>query len=87
MPIIGGNFDSDGAFTGHVTADMLINSGIKWTLIGSSERKGFRTTESVIARKALVAIEKGMNVIVCVGIKNIWRSRERFNIDKKTYTK
>ena len=64
-----------------------MKNGVKWTLVGHSERRSFRTTEGVIAAKARVAIEKGMNIIACIGVTDLWKSNEYSNIDKKNYTK
>jgi len=60
-----------GAFTGEVSADMLANSGIKWTLTGHSERRvgfGFPgETSSVVGVKTKHAIGNGLSVIACIG--------------------
>jgi triosephosphate isomerase len=60
-----------GAYTGEHSADMLVDSGIKWTLTGHSERRigfGFPgETSAVVAQKTKNAIDCGMNVIVCIG--------------------
>jgi triosephosphate isomerase len=60
-----------GAFTGELTADMLLDSGIKWTLTGHSERRvGFGMpgeSSQIVAVKTKNAVESGMNVILCVG--------------------
>jgi triosephosphate isomerase (TIM) len=60
-----------GAFTGEMTADMLVDSGIKWTLTGHSERRvGFGQTgepSNVVGVKTKNAVNKGMSVIACIG--------------------
>ena len=60
-----------GAFTGEMTADMLVDSGIKWTLTGHSERRvGFGypgETSEVVGIKTKNAIDKGMHVMACIG--------------------
>ena len=57
-----------GAYTGNVTADQLTDIGIKWTLTGHSERRSlFGETDQDVAIKTKIAIENGMNVMVCIG--------------------
>jgi len=57
-----------GAYTGNVTADQLTDIGIKWTLTGHSERRTlFGETDKDVAVKTKIAIENGMNVMVCIG--------------------
>lgn len=57
-----------GAYTGNVTADQLTDIGIKWTLTGHSERRTlFHETDQDVAVKTKIAIENGMNVMVCIG--------------------
>jgi triosephosphate isomerase len=60
-----------GAFTGEITAEMLVDSGFKWTLTGHSERRvGFGIpgeTSQVVAVKTKNAIDAGLSVIVCIG--------------------
>jgi triosephosphate isomerase len=57
-----------GAFTGNITADQLTDIGIKWTLTGHSERRSlFGETDQDVAIKTKIAIENGMNVMVCIG--------------------
>lgn len=60
-----------GAFTGELSAEMLVDSGISWTLTGHSERRvgfGFPgETSSVVGLKTKNAIECGMSVIACIG--------------------
>lgn len=62
-----------GAYTGELSAEMLFDSGISWTLAGHSERRGGfgypGETNEVVAAKAKHAIDQGMNVIVCFGEK------------------
>jgi triosephosphate isomerase len=62
-----------GAHTGELSAEMLVDSGVKWTLAGHSERRaGFGIpgeTSELVAKKAKKAIDTGMDVIVCIGEK------------------
>ncbi len=60
-----------GAFTGEISAQMLLDSGIQWTLTGHSERRiGFGIpgeTSELVGRKTAVAVRAGMSVIACIG--------------------
>ena len=57
-----------GAYTGNVTADQLTDIGIKWTLTGHSERRTlFGETDQDVAIKTKIALENGMNVLLCIG--------------------
>lgn len=57
-----------GAFTGEACAPMLLDMGIKWVILGHSERRSYiRESEDEVAQKTAVAIRAGMNVIFCIG--------------------
>lgn len=60
-----------GAYTGELSAALLVDAGIKWTLTGHSERRvgfGFPgETNEVVGRKTAVAVGAGMSVIACIG--------------------
>ena len=60
-----------GAFTGEISAQMLLDAGIHWTLTGHSERRvGFGIpgeTSEVVGRKTAVAVRAGLSVIACIG--------------------
>jgi len=60
-----------GAYTGEISPDMLVDSGIKWALTGHSERRvGFGypgETSTVVGHKTKNAIDTGMSVIACIG--------------------
>jgi len=60
-----------GAFTGELSAEMLADSKIGWTLTGHSERRvGFGIpgeTSAVVGAKTKNALDAGLNVIACIG--------------------
>ena len=57
-----------GAFTGEVSADMLKELGVKYVIIGHSERRQyFNETDDTCNKKVKVAIENGLRPILCVG--------------------
>jgi triosephosphate isomerase len=57
-----------GAFTGEVSAPMLLESGAKWVILGHSERRQFfGDTDAWVAEKVTAALAKGLRPIACVG--------------------
>ena len=57
-----------GAFTGEVAADMLVESGCAWVIVGHSERRQYHAeTDELVAQKARLAQEAGLCAVVCVG--------------------
>lgn len=61
-------FEDKGAYTGEISPDMLIEAGVKYVIIGHSERRAyFAETDETVNKKVLKAIEKKLIPIVCVG--------------------
>lgn len=57
-----------GAFTGEISAAMIKNLGIHYSIIGHSEcRDHYKETNKLIAQKVAAAIKEKLNPIVCVG--------------------
>ncbi|MCL2061539.1 MAG: triose-phosphate isomerase [Firmicutes bacterium] len=57
-----------GAFTGEISADMLIETGAKYAVIGHSERRQyFGETDESVNKRLNTAVGKGLKAIVCVG--------------------
>lgn len=62
------HFEDKGAFTGEVSADMLNAAGVKYVVIGHSERREyFAETDETVNKKTIKALEKGITPIVCCG--------------------
>jgi triosephosphate isomerase len=62
------HWEDKGAFTGEISADMLLDSGCKYVIIGHSERRQyFGETDETVNRKLRQALRKGLLPIVCVG--------------------
>lgn len=60
-------FDFEGAHTGEVSAKMLKNLGVKYAIIGHSERRKNGETSETINKKIGIALSYGLKVIFCVG--------------------
>lgn len=61
-------FEAPGAFTGEVALEMLQDVGCQSVLIGHSERRHvLGETDSLINNKVKAALEKGLQVVLCVG--------------------
>jgi triosephosphate isomerase len=61
-------FEDSGAFTGEISAKMLTDAGVKYVIIGHSERRAyFAETDETVNKKVLKAIESGLIPIICVG--------------------
>src|SRR5579864_3446896 len=59
---------NDGAFTGEISAPMLIELGFYGAIVGHSERRQyFGETDETVARRIEAALEHGLHVIACVG--------------------
>jgi len=59
---------SRGAYTGEISAPMLVDAGCKWVIIGHSERRHLLgETDEQIRKKISLSISYGLKVILCVG--------------------
>ncbi|OQR93034.1 triosephosphate isomerase/glyceraldehyde-3-phosphate dehydrogenase precursor [Thraustotheca clavata] len=67
----------NGAFTGEVSAEMLKDAGINYTIIGHSERRQKGETNEEVASKAGYALSKGVSVIACIGETKIEREAQK----------
>ncbi|XP_011027200.1 PREDICTED: triosephosphate isomerase, cytosolic [Populus euphratica] len=57
-----------GAFTGEVSAEMLVNLGIPWVILGHSERRSLlNESNELVGDKVAYALSQGLKVIACVG--------------------
>lgn len=58
----------EGAFTGEISAPMIVEAGAKWVIIGHSERRQyFGETDASVCEKTVAAMAAGLRPIVCVG--------------------
>jgi triosephosphate isomerase len=62
------HWEPEGAFTGEISAGMLLELGVYGTLVGHSERRQyFGETDETVGRRARAALAAGLHVIACVG--------------------
>ena len=58
----------EGAFTGEISAQMLLELGVEGAIVGHSERRQyFGETDETVRRRCEAALEAGLHVIACVG--------------------
>lgn len=58
----------DGAYTGEVSSGMLTDLGMRWVLVGHSERRQmYGETDEIVAEKAQVALDAGLIPVICIG--------------------
>jgi len=61
-------FEEKGAYTGEISPAMLVDAGVKYVIIGHSERREyFAETDETVNKKVLKAFEHGITPIVCCG--------------------
>ena len=59
---------ASGAYTGELSAEMLVAAGVKYVIIGHSERRQyFGETDQTVNKRVLAAVAAGLKVILCVG--------------------
>ena len=62
------HFEKEGAFTGEVSAPMLVDIGVRHVILGHSERRQyFAESDAGVAKKTKVALASGLTPISCVG--------------------
>jgi triosephosphate isomerase len=63
------HFEKEGAFTGEISASMLVSMKVKYVILGHSERREMGETDDFIARKTYSALDEGLFVVLCIGEK------------------
>ena len=61
-------YEDKGAYTGEISADMLLDAGVKYVILGHSERRDyFKECDVMLNKKVKKAFEKGLTPILCCG--------------------
>lgn len=61
-------FEEKGAYTGEISAEMLVDAGVKYVIIGHSERRDyFKEDDALLNKKVKKAISAGLTPILCCG--------------------
>lgn len=64
------HFEDSGAFTGEISGVMLSDLGVKYVIVGHSERRAyFAETDEIVCKKVHAAFKHGLTPILCVGEK------------------
>lgn len=62
------HFEAKGAFTGEISAAMLLETGVEYVIIGHSERRQyFGETDATVNARTKAALAAGLKVILCLG--------------------
>ena len=62
------HWEREGAYTGEISAQMLVDLGVYGTIVGHSERRQhFGETDETVGRRAVAALDAGLWVIACIG--------------------
>ena len=63
-------FEDKGAYTGEIAPAMLTDIGVKYVIIGHSERRHvLGESDALVGRKTAFALEQGLKVMLCIGEK------------------
>jgi len=62
------HWEPKGAFTGEIAADMLVDAGCRYVILGHSERRQFfGETDQSVNKKILAAVQSGLSPVFCIG--------------------
>jgi triosephosphate isomerase len=61
-------WEKEGAYTGEISADMLVSAGCRYVIIGHSERRQyFGETDDTVNKKIRAALDAGLIPVLCIG--------------------
>jgi triosephosphate isomerase len=76
-------YEEKGAYTGEVSSEMLVTLGIKYVILGHSERRAMGENDQAVNKKIKAALSAGLTPIVCVGETERDESHQYVGIVKK----
>ncbi|HUX35858.1 MAG TPA: triose-phosphate isomerase [Candidatus Paceibacterota bacterium] len=76
-------WENQGAYTGEVSPLMLKNSGVKYVIVGHSERRRLGETDEMINKKLKAALEARLKPILCVGEPKRKVSSIKYQVSRK----
>ena len=75
-------FEKKGAFTGEVSAQMLVDMGVKYVICGHSERRNiFNENDEIVYKKIFSALQNDLIPILCVG-ENLTERENDVHLEK-----
>ena len=75
-------WEDAGAFTGEVSGEMVYNLGVRYVILGHSERRELGETDGFVNKKIKSALKAGLVPILCVGEKERDANHEYFSVIK-----
>lgn len=78
-------YEEQGAYTGEVSPLMLKKLGVKYVLVGHSERRHLGESDGMILKKMRTTLDAGLKVVLCVG--EPLSVRKKGDIEVKKYIK
>ncbi len=60
-------FEEQGPYTGEISASMLKGLGVKYVIVGHSERRAMGETDEIVSKKIQILLQFGIHPILCVG--------------------
>lgn len=76
-----------GAYTGEISADMLKNIGVKYSIVGHSERRAKGESDEQINKKIKILLDARITPILCIGEKERDTNHDYFNYIKNQIEK
>jgi triosephosphate isomerase (TIM) len=76
-------FGDVGAFTGEISGEMAYNLGVRYSIVGHSERRELGENDQLINKKTKAAISAGLRPVVCVGEKHRDAEHGYFSVVKE----
>lgn len=76
-------WENKGSYTGEISPTQLKNTGVRFVILGHSERRALWETNSDVNKKIKMALKQGFRVIFCVGEKERDRQGEHLQFLKE----